>query len=49
MAILDRKFNNYWSISGLNGLASELVAAMLSDDFRWLNGQRIEAAGGFML
>ena len=26
-----------------------LAAAMLSDDFRWVNGQRIEAAGGFML
>ena len=26
-----------------------LAAAMLSDDFRWVNGQRIEASGGFML
>ena len=26
-----------------------LAAAMLSDDFLWVNGQRIEAAGGFML
>ncbi len=26
-----------------------LVAAMLSDDFRWVNGQRIEASGGFYL
>ncbi len=26
-----------------------LTAAMLSDDFRWVNGQRIEASGGFML
>ena len=26
-----------------------LAAAMLSDDFRWVNGQRIEATGGFML
>ena len=26
-----------------------LAATMLSDDFRWVNGQRIEASGGFML
>lgn len=26
-----------------------LAAAMLTDDFRWVNGQRIEASGGFML
>ncbi len=26
-----------------------LAAAMLSTDFRWVNGQRIEAAGGFFL
>ena len=26
-----------------------LAAAMLSDDFRWVNGQRIEASGGFFL
>jgi NAD(P)-dependent dehydrogenase (short-subunit alcohol dehydrogenase family) len=26
-----------------------LAAAMLSDDFRWVNGERIEASGGFML
>lgn len=26
-----------------------LTAAMLSDDFRWVNGQRIEASGGFYL
>ncbi len=26
-----------------------LAAAMLSDDFRWVNGQRVEASGGFML
>ncbi len=26
-----------------------LAAAMLSDDFRWVNGQRIEASGGMML
>jgi NAD(P)-dependent dehydrogenase (short-subunit alcohol dehydrogenase family) len=26
-----------------------LAAAMLSEDFRWVNGQRIEASGGFML
>lgn len=26
-----------------------LAAAMLSDDFRWVNGQRIEASGGFIL
>ena len=26
-----------------------LAAVMLSDDFRWVNGQRIEASGGFML
>jgi NAD(P)-dependent dehydrogenase (short-subunit alcohol dehydrogenase family) len=26
-----------------------LAAVMLSDGFRWVNGQRIEAAGGFML
>jgi NAD(P)-dependent dehydrogenase (short-subunit alcohol dehydrogenase family) len=26
-----------------------LAAAMLSDDFRWVNGQRIEASGGFYL
>ncbi len=26
-----------------------LAAAMMSDDFRWVNGQRIEATGGFML
>lgn len=26
-----------------------LAAAMLSDDFRWVNGQRVEASGGFLL
>jgi NAD(P)-dependent dehydrogenase (short-subunit alcohol dehydrogenase family) len=26
-----------------------LAAAMLSDDFRWVNGQRIEASGGILL
>jgi NAD(P)-dependent dehydrogenase (short-subunit alcohol dehydrogenase family) len=26
-----------------------LAATMLSEDFRWVNGQRVEAAGGFML
>lgn len=26
-----------------------LAAAMLSDEFRWVNGQRIEASGGFYL
>ena len=26
-----------------------LAAAMLTDDFRWVNGQRIEAAGGILL
>jgi NAD(P)-dependent dehydrogenase (short-subunit alcohol dehydrogenase family) len=26
-----------------------LAAAMLTEDFRWVNGQRIEASGGFML
>ena len=26
-----------------------LAAAMLSDDFRWVNGQRVEASGGFFL
>jgi NAD(P)-dependent dehydrogenase (short-subunit alcohol dehydrogenase family) len=26
-----------------------LAAAMLSEDFRWVNGQRIEASGGFYL
>lgn len=26
-----------------------LAAAMLSEDFRWVNGQRIEASGGFFL
>ena len=26
-----------------------LAAAMLSDDFRWVNGQRVEASGGFIL
>lgn len=26
-----------------------LAAAMLSEDFRWVNGQRIEASGGFIL
>ena len=37
---------------GRVGLADDigaLAAAMLSDDFRWVNGQRIEAAGGFLL
>lgn len=26
-----------------------VIAALLSDDFRWVNGQRIEVAGGFRL
>lgn len=26
-----------------------LAAAMLSEDFRWVNGQRVEASGGFFL
>ena len=26
-----------------------LVAAMLTEDFRWVNGQRIEASGGIFL
>ena len=34
---------------GLPDDIGALAAAMLSDDFRWVNGQRIEAAGGFML
>ncbi len=34
---------------GLPDDIGALAAAMLSDDFRWLNGQRIEASGGFML
>ena len=35
--------------AGLPDDIGALAAAMLSDDFRWVNGQRIEAAGGFML
>jgi NAD(P)-dependent dehydrogenase (short-subunit alcohol dehydrogenase family) len=34
---------------GLPDDIGALAAAMLSDDFRWVNGQRIEASGGFML
>ena len=34
---------------GLPGDIGALAAAMLTDDFRWVNGQRIEAAGGFFL
>ena len=34
---------------GLPDDIGALAAAMLTDDFRWVNGQRIEAAGGFML
>ncbi len=34
---------------GLPDDIGALAAAMLSDDFRWVNGQRIEATGGFML
>ena len=34
---------------GLPDDIGALAAAMLSEDFRWVNGQRIEAAGGFML
>ncbi|HEY5363237.1 MAG TPA: 3-oxoacyl-ACP reductase, partial [Aestuariivirga sp.] len=34
---------------GLPDDIGALTAVMLSDDFRWVNGQRIEAAGGFML
>ncbi len=34
---------------GLPDDIGALAAVMLSDDFRWVNGQRIEAAGGFML
>ena len=34
---------------GLPDDIGALTAAMLSDDFRWVNGQRIEASGGFML
>ena len=34
---------------GLPDDIGALAAAMLTDDFRWVNGQRIEASGGFML
>ena len=34
---------------GLPDDIGSLAAAMLTDDFRWVNGQRIEASGGFML
>ena len=34
---------------GLPDDIGALAAALLSDDFRWVNGQRIEATGGFML
>lgn len=34
---------------GLPDDIGALAAAMLSDDFRWVNGQRIEASGGFFL
>lgn len=37
---------------GRVGLADDigaLAAAMLSEDFRWVNGQRLEASGGFYL
>ena len=35
--------------TGLPDDIGALAAAMLSNDFRWVNGQRIEASGGFML
>ena len=34
---------------GLPDDIGALVASMLSEDFRWVNGQRVEASGGFML
>ncbi len=34
---------------GLPDDIGALAAVMLSDDFRWVNGQRIEASGGFQL
>ena len=34
---------------GLPDDIGALAAAMLSEDFRWVNGQRIEASGGFLL
>ena len=34
---------------GLPDDIGALAAAMLSDDFRWVNGQRIEATGGMLL
>jgi NAD(P)-dependent dehydrogenase (short-subunit alcohol dehydrogenase family) len=34
---------------GLPDDIGALAAAMLSEDFRWVNGQRIEASGGFFL
>jgi NAD(P)-dependent dehydrogenase (short-subunit alcohol dehydrogenase family) len=34
---------------GLPDDIGALGAAMLTDDFRWVNGQRIEASGGFIL
>ena len=45
------------NISGMTALGrvglpddiGALAAAMLSEDLRWVNGQRIEASGGFML
>jgi len=34
---------------GLPDDIGALAAAMLSDDFRWVNGQRVEASGGIYL
>jgi len=34
---------------GLPDDIGALAAAMLGDDFRWVNGQRVEASGGFFL
>jgi len=35
--------------AGLPGDVGPVIAALLSEDFRWVNAQRIEVAGGIQI
>ena len=37
------------AVGGTGDVLSGVIAALLSDDDRWINGQRLEVAGGAYL